>query len=50
MYYIKLYLFTVLTSKEIELKTKINIIITFLFPKTIFKVKNKINNSENCIR
>lgn len=50
MHYIKLYLFTVLTSKEIELKTKINIIITFLFPKTIFKIKNKINNNENCIR
>ena len=36
------YLMRTLTSKKINIREKVNIILTFLFPVTLFKVKNKI--------
>ena len=36
------YLMCTLTSKKINIREKVNIILTFLFPNTLFKVKNKI--------
>lgn len=36
------YLMCTLTSKKINIREKINIILTFMFPNTLFKVKNKI--------